>query len=283
MGARTLAVRSLAAVALAAAMVLVAADPATAADELELSTDGVSYADTIATPLFSSADLLVPGDSRQSTFWVRNATSFQTYLRVAINGATYTDTDYAVALTLQGAVPGTTGTPISVASTSTCRVLIYGVSLAPAEEVEVTLTLQLGDLDGSEGQTADVGITVGVLLTEAVGEATDGCSGATTVPVITRPTPGSGPGPATPSPQPTSVVDGGDGDNPGEDLPPFEALGELLANTFAGFDSAFVGWAAAASLAGALAYIGTTILRARRELAALDLDSPQIPGKKDIS
>lgn len=49
-----------------------AAAPAAAADELGISSDGVTFAPTFHGPLFDSAIRWVPGDTRDATFYVRN-------------------------------------------------------------------------------------------------------------------------------------------------------------------------------------------------------------------
>lgn len=256
MGARTLAAKTTAAAILAVVLSLAAADPA-AADELELSPDGTGYAAALPAPLFDSLARLVPLDSRSATFWVRNASSVDSYLRISVSGSTWSDPAYAAALTLQGGVPSATGSPVSVSSTAACRVLLYGVRLDPGEEVEVTVALALGDLDGSTGQAADVGITLGVTLTEAPGGADNGCSGATPVPVVAPRGPAGAAPAATPTAQPTEQPTTPD------DPPPFEPIAELLANTLGSFNSGLIGWAAGAVLAGALAYLLTGALRAR--------------------
>ncbi|GAB4004778.1 hypothetical protein [Nocardioides ultimimeridianus] len=55
-----------------ALVALVAAAPAHADNELGLSSDGVHWSSALASPLFPASLHLVPGESEQSTFYVRN-------------------------------------------------------------------------------------------------------------------------------------------------------------------------------------------------------------------
>lgn len=66
-------IRSLAAAAALATLVVVgAAAPASADDEIGLSRDGVSWSRQLDAPLFDDAFLWVPGDIEQESFLVRN-------------------------------------------------------------------------------------------------------------------------------------------------------------------------------------------------------------------
>jgi hypothetical protein len=271
MSTRSVAVKAVAAAILAVALSLVAADPAAADTELELSVDGATYLPQITTPLFSSLDRLVPLDSRSASVWVRNTSSDDAYLRVSMDGSRWSDADFGSMLTVQAAVPTATGAPVSVASTATCRVLIFGVHLDPSEIVELTITLRLGDLSGSSGQVADLDLTLGLTLTDAAGGATDGCSTSTTVPIVAtsgRPPSTSATGDTAGSDEPEAAPA-----EPPAVVPPFAVIADLLSNTFAGFDAAFVAWAAAAVLAGALTYLGTGFVRSRRA----PFDNPEAP------
>jgi len=58
--------------------------PASAADELGLSPDGVTWADALPGPLFDPAFRWVPGDSETRTFYVRNQSSDDGVLNVTL-------------------------------------------------------------------------------------------------------------------------------------------------------------------------------------------------------
>ena len=55
-----------------AALILLTATPAVAADEIGLSSDGFSWGSTLPQPLFDPAFRWVPGDRETASFWVRN-------------------------------------------------------------------------------------------------------------------------------------------------------------------------------------------------------------------
>lgn len=277
MAARSIALKSLITALLAVVLLVVFAEPASAADEVELSADGTTYSSTLASPLFSGATLLVPMESREASFWVRNSASFDTVMRISIQGSTWSDAAYASHLTVQAEVPGTTGTPVTVDTTAACRVLLFDVALDPAEEVEVTITLALGDLSGSAGQSADVGVTLGVALTQAPGDGT-GCSPTAQVPVVVP----RGPVGQTPTPTPTPTATAAPGDGSDDDPPPFVAIADLIANTLGSFDSAFIGWAAAATIAGVLAYLLMALVRAKNgtDESTVSAEAPALSPKE---
>ena len=69
------------------AAILLAAAPAIAADEVGLSSDGVSWGSALSEPLFDPAFRWVPGDRETASFWVRNESSDAALLDVAILGS----------------------------------------------------------------------------------------------------------------------------------------------------------------------------------------------------
>lgn len=62
------------------------AAPASAADELGLSNDGVTFSSSLPDPLFDSAIRWVPGDSRTATFFIRNQSTDVGSLAVDVLG-----------------------------------------------------------------------------------------------------------------------------------------------------------------------------------------------------
>ncbi|MBC7630672.1 hypothetical protein [Aeromicrobium sp.] len=71
----------------ALAVVLVAAPPASAAGELGLSRNGVTFAPALSGPLFDEGIRWVPGDIRSATFYVRNQGEAPARLTVDVLGA----------------------------------------------------------------------------------------------------------------------------------------------------------------------------------------------------
>lgn len=59
-------------VTLVAAVLALTASPAVADPEVGLSSDGVTFTETLTTPLFDTSLRWVPGDDRTATFYVRN-------------------------------------------------------------------------------------------------------------------------------------------------------------------------------------------------------------------
>lgn len=63
------------------------ASPASAADEVGLSADGVTWTDELRAPLFDPAERWVPGDRQRQTFYVRNDGPTAAHLRVQVLAA----------------------------------------------------------------------------------------------------------------------------------------------------------------------------------------------------
>jgi hypothetical protein len=251
---------------LAALLVLSSATPALAAGgELELSADGTTFSATAPGPLFDSLDRLVPRDTRESSIWVRNTAATDANLRITITGSTWTDTAFAEALSVRASTPGVAGVAYTVASTAQCRVLLYGVLIEAGESVELTVTLTVGDLSGSTGQTADLRVDLGVALFEAPAGVSSGCEGATPVPLV-APRGGS----KQPQPAPSVTPAAAATESTGIQVVTSPRFIELLTNTIAGFNLSILSWAAFAVIAGAVLYIVMGAVRSRRGLADTD-------------
>lgn len=152
-------------------LVLMAPMPAHAAGELEVSLDGSPYSSSPTGSLFTDLALMTPGDEQRNTVLVRNTGTDAGYLRVVVGGVTYTDLDFANALTIQTIVAGAPTppkTPLSLAQP--CWVLIEGVMVSPGEVVEIDTRAELGMLDGTRGQ----GATATATLTASLSDATPG-------------------------------------------------------------------------------------------------------------
>lgn len=251
---------------LAALLVLSSATPALAAGgELELSADGTAFSATAPGPLFDSLDRLVPRDTREASIWVRNTAATDANLRVTITGSTWTDTAFAEALSVRASTPGVAGVAYTVASTAQCRVLLYGVLLEAGDAVELTVTLTVGDLGGSTGQSADLRVDIGVALFEAPAGVSSGCEGATPVPLV-APRGGA----KQPQPAPSVTPAAAATESTGIQVVTSPRFIELLTNTIAGFNLSILSWAAFAVIAGAVLYIVMGAVRSRRGLADTD-------------
>ena len=252
------------AVATAVALALLPALPAAAADEVQLSTDGTSWASTLSAPLFDSADDMVPRESVSETLWVRNASTTEVALRLTLESGTWSDADYANALTVSATATGGTGSSVVASAPGSCRLLLTGVRLAPGASAPVTVTLALGDLTDRLGQDATASLTLGVTVVETSGTtpAADCTTPAVAVPLTPRaPRPAAAATPeptATPTPTPTATQAPS---QPAE--PPILAF---LSGALLGFDASALLWALIAALAGgALFYLAELLPWRRRD------------------
>lgn len=192
--------RFLAILAVAAAMVFVQAPSATAAPGgVELSLDGVSYTSSAPGALFTTISELVPGDSDQATFYLRNSASEPGYLRITLRDVVSSNTDFAGALTLGASTAGHPGTPVSLLEANPCWVLLEGQIVAPGEVVTVTTSLALGQLNGRAGQGATATAALGVALSGTAAQLprTDCGQSGTVLPVVPQPTAPAGAPPST--------------------------------------------------------------------------------------
>jgi hypothetical protein len=152
---------------LAAAMTIGVAAPAHAADEVLVSPDGVSFSNSYPGSLFGSIAMLVPGDSDQETFYVRNGGSEPGHLRITLKDVVAADADFADALTVSASTVDQAGPAATTLSADPCWVLLQGVTLGVGQTVAVTTELKLGDLHGLAGQGATASFAIGVALSSA--------------------------------------------------------------------------------------------------------------------
>ncbi len=78
--------RLLCATVLAMFALTVGSTPAYAADELEVSEDGIVWRDSIDDPLFDTPVHWVPGDDETRQFWIRNNSSSEGSWRMGVDG-----------------------------------------------------------------------------------------------------------------------------------------------------------------------------------------------------
>lgn len=241
------------------------ADPAIAADELQVSPDGVVYADTLPSPLFDGLPVLVPNDSVASSFFVRNSGPTEAYLAVTIANPTWSDADLANAVTVGASAPGNAGRTAVLSSATACTVLLDGYALGAGQSVQVTLRVAIGDLSGTAGQNASAGMDAGLYLTETAGlPAGPACAiPPTTVVVVPRAParPGAGAAPATGGDSDPVVVEEEPQEEPAS---PIEELAIVLTNTLSSFDPVAVAFATAAVPAGAALFMIVGRVRRRR-------------------
>jgi hypothetical protein len=151
--------------------------PAHAAPKpIGLSTDGVTFTDTMSSSVFGGA-LIVPGKPVTRTFWVQNRAGDPGNLALALTDVTGTDSTFLGALSLQLTAGTTTGPSVVFATANPCRSLISGVSLASGAVIRVDATLTLASsLSGVTSQGSVGGFKLPVTLTSTDVAAPDGCT-----------------------------------------------------------------------------------------------------------
>ena len=249
-------------VLIAVGLVLAPAAAASAAGVIELSDDGSAWSTSLGGPLFATAPQLVPMQSQSASFWVRNATPDDAYLRLTVDNLSWTGTHYAAALSLAASVPGAAGAPLALGTATGCLVLLEGVLLPAGQAVQVSATLALGNLDGTTGQMGTASMDIAVGLEQATSSApAPGCAPAATPATTIVVVPPSGVAAAPTGPQ--AVSTGGEAaiEVPVLPLVPGTAILALLPNTLVRFDSSVVGWATAGLPLGAALFFIVGVIR----------------------
>jgi len=142
-----------------AAMLVLTAAPAHAADELRLSRDGVTWAPDLADPLFDSSVRWVPGDVRTESFYVRNESAQAGRLAIDILGTpvhTLLDTG-----DLDIDAQGAGGAWVSVSTPGTHRLLSDGsVPADSARRVDVTVHFDSASTNVSQLKSLELAFRV---------------------------------------------------------------------------------------------------------------------------
>jgi hypothetical protein len=269
-------------IALIVAVVLLvapAAHAATATQPVQFSDDGVHWSDSYAGALFGDA-VLVPGNSVDRAFYVRNNAGEPAVMRVTLYDLATTDTDLASAMTLSTSTPGFAGTAVAVTDARPCATLTHGQVLAAGGAIRLDTVAALADLNGSAGQTHTVSFKIAVSLssTDSAAPAPDSCptdfggtviggtdpgTGTTAHPVYHLGAGGWTPAPATattPTTAPTATPTA-----PAQPQPGNPIVSGLVANTERLYQENFVLlWLAMAAL-GALLFLFISRRRAYRD------------------
>jgi hypothetical protein len=159
---------SLAAALLAVLTVLTAQQPAHAAGELQLSTDGVSWSSGLDGPVFASISRLVPGDSERATIYVRNGGQSDANLRVTLDDVIVSDALLADAITVAVATGNGTAVPTALAAARPCIVVAEARAVRPGGIVALDAALAVGALSGIDGQDATASFSVTVALSQSI-------------------------------------------------------------------------------------------------------------------
>lgn len=156
----------LSAAALTAAVVLLPASPAHAADELDVSDDGASWGAQLSGPLFDGLTL-VPRGSANSEFWIRNASSDRAFVRIVLQDVSFSGPVIGDALQITITSEGVSSGPTALSFAAPCHVVFEG-ELGAGEADRLVARLALGDLPGTEGQGQSAQFRVGIQLSGSV-------------------------------------------------------------------------------------------------------------------
>ncbi|WP_456787547.1 hypothetical protein [Cellulomonas sp. P5_C5] len=143
---------------LIALTIVVPALPAAAANELELSSDGVTWSSTLTGVLFGAPEHVVPGDVVTSALWVRNGSADPAQVRL----------DVADDL---GITPGTLAGDLSLAIDGdpvAGGARWAGPVLAPGAAVRIPLVVSFAAASPSGTQMSAAAVLDSVLLVQSV-------------------------------------------------------------------------------------------------------------------
>lgn len=156
---------------------------------------------------------MIPGDSQQGSFFVRNSSDRPAFLRIVLSDVSYSDVDLANAITVVATAGGQRGESTPIALANPCWVLSEGQVVPSRGTARIDLGAALANLDGRKGQGATADLSLGLSLSDlAPGSLSPSNCGVPDVAI-----------PVTPG-----AVGGGVVPNPTD--PPTSGSGELIAN-----------------------------------------------------
>jgi LPXTG-motif cell wall-anchored protein len=142
------------------------AGPASAAGKkLELSSDGVTWADNLAAPLFDPSFRWVPGDSETRSFYVRNHTGQAAVLDVIMLPAQFGDLMKSGDLTVSAQVDGGTWTGATSADNSHFLIANASVPGKAVRKINVRIDFSSGSTNAT--QDRQFGLAFDVVLSQA--------------------------------------------------------------------------------------------------------------------
>ncbi|MGV8884214.1 MAG: hypothetical protein ACOH1T_01320 [Microbacteriaceae bacterium] len=156
------------AVALGLGLSVVVAAPALAADEIRVSADGATWSSSYPGTLFGSQIRIVPGASEVSTFYVRNSSPRDGYLRISLRNVDTSDPLYADSLSVSASIPGNGGRPQPLSAANSCIVLLDGPKLAAGATVPVSTVVALANLVDQQSQGSSATFSVHVALSDVL-------------------------------------------------------------------------------------------------------------------
>ncbi|NRQ50541.1 LPXTG cell wall anchor domain-containing protein [Aeromicrobium stalagmiti] len=147
-------------------LVLGAATPASAADEMGLSHDGITFTPTLGGTVFDDGIAWVPGDTRTEVFYVRNQGNALARLTIDVLGARVTDLLDSGDLSITASAEGRSRTVVDADE----HRLLTIEDIEDEQIVPVTVTVSFDESSTNETQllASDVSFRVNLRQTGAV-------------------------------------------------------------------------------------------------------------------
>lgn len=160
---------------LVASVLVLLALPASAADEIGLSRDGVHWSASLTAPLFDPAIRWVPSDSRQTSVYVRNQAREGAEMEVDVLGADVDSLLETGDLDVWGRVDGGAWQELSGTG---ARQLLAAVPAQPGDVLKVDVRVDLDATSVNTSQALMLNLNLRVRLTQAGTGSNDPGSGA---------------------------------------------------------------------------------------------------------
>jgi len=158
-----------------AAAIWLTATPAIAAEEIGLSSDGVSWGSTLSQPLFDPAFRWVPGDRETASFWVRNQSRDPALLDVSILGTSIDSLMETGDLSVTVAAESGGGT----STTTTGRhELLSSRAVRPGQTERIDVTVAIDPASTNQSQIKALDLRFEVRLTQDAGNDESDDTGA---------------------------------------------------------------------------------------------------------
>ncbi|MDO9396282.1 MAG: hypothetical protein Q7T71_07050, partial [Herbiconiux sp.] len=153
---------------------------------IQVSADGLAFADEITRPLFSGLPVVVPGDRVVRTLWVRNGGSEAGVLRLSGTDAWSTDSAFARDLLVSADPDGSgPGDAVALGEVGACALIVSGPVLQPGQTLPIEITVAFSiDTPARTGVQASAGLDFVAAHPDPADGAPAGadCSGGTVVP-----------------------------------------------------------------------------------------------------
>ena len=145
--------------------------PAAAADDgLFVSADGSHWVPKLKTQLFAHFGMLVPGNGQHADLWIKNSSSYDASMRIAIKDLEIPSAAFASGVILTTTGQGTDLDQVwNVGDLDKCKVVIPTAKMKPGQIVKLGLTFTMLDLDGLTAQQETANVNFQVKMREVQG------------------------------------------------------------------------------------------------------------------